>query len=137
MNSDQKKLLEAVPNLEARMQQFLTHLGIEKKYKLNVNSDEWYDPGVEFDHIGVGVVIFTGDNEEVRFGAYATTYNPGVWRYRDGTGEPPSEDMVNIGKDSSIAEPAIIEAFKALIEWEINNLLEKEADEEAEKFWRA
>ena len=91
-------------------------------------SGSWADPGIEFGDTGVGVVISFDREDNVEFGAYAATSYPGVWRYPDGSGEPPGADIIELGKSNKNLDYPLIDALKAAIEVRISRYLDAGAE---------
>jgi len=58
-----------------------------------------------------------------------------VMYYPDGSGEPPSEDYVELGEEDERPDKPLTEALKALVEQRINELLDHEADEAEAASW--
>jgi len=127
-----EQLFDALPKLVERAKQFLEALKLE--VSIDIHDEEYCDPAVEFNNEGVGISI-TSEEGVIKYGAYTTEFNPGVRYYPDGSGEPPSEDYVELGKDSDTPDEPLIEAFKAIVERRIRQLQEYEADEEEAACW--
>ena len=140
IDPENQPLFDALPNLVDRAHKFLQELGWS--FNIRVDDDPWSDPLIEFDATGIGVSIFWDERETingkkpvVKFGAYATVYDPGVLYYPDGSGQPPSEDMVELGEANERPDQPLTEALKAIVEQRIIQLQEHEADEAEAKFW--
>jgi hypothetical protein len=125
---------KAFPGLVARVKQLIAESGLTIEVKEDCSC-----PSVELGDSGIGVSISSEamewlKNEKdtqrvVTYQAYATTYDPGVRYYPDGSGEPPGTDYVELGEESRHSDKPIVEAIKAYVEWQIYNLLDHEADE--------
>lgn len=138
--AEDQPLFDALTTLVSRAHQFLRELGLQ--HNVRVDDNAWTDPSIEFDGTGIGVMISWGERETingskpvVKYGAYGTVYHPGVMYYPDGSGEPPSEDYVELGDEDERPDKPLTEALKALVEQRINELLDHEADEAEAASW--
>ena len=59
-------------------------------------------------------------------------YNPGVWRYSDGSGEPPSSELIEDHKTDSPSN-AVTKILILNLELELNQMFEAMAEEEMTK----
>jgi hypothetical protein len=137
---EDQPLFDALPSLVSRAHKLMSELGWQ--FNVRIDDDAWSDPLIEFDETGIGVTIFWGERETingkkpvVKFGAYATTYDPGVRYYPDGSGQPPSEDLVDLGEADERPDGPLTEALKAIVEQRIMHLQEHEADEAEARYW--
>jgi hypothetical protein len=138
--SPDQPLSDALPGLVQRAQELL-EAGIGHKYQINTSDDSGCDPTIEFGETGIGVSIFweaektSGVSQSViHYGAYSTAYHPGVRYYPDGSGEPPSADLHELGESSAHPDGALTEALKAVVAHRISELQEWEADREDAAF---
>lgn len=145
-NPEDQPLFDALPVLVKRAEELLLAAGLQSKCvvgdaglktEIRVDDNPWSDPSIEFDATGIGVSItwddvssLSGSRKVVTYCAYATVFHPGVMYYPDGSGEPPSEDLIDLGKASTNPDGPLTEAFKALVEHRLNELFEYEADEQ-------
>lgn len=149
-NPEDQPLFDALPKLVKRAEELLLAAGLQSKCvvgdagvktDITVNDDSWSDPSIEFDNTGIGVCIawgeqktIVGERQVITYGAYATTFHPGVMYYPDGSGEPPSEDYVPLGEESQRPDDALTEALKALVAHRLYELFEHESDLAEERF---
>lgn len=119
------------PSIEAvlvRAKTLASHVfGRELNFRTQA-ADRYGDAELEIEHC---ISIYWNDDTRIPvdnilvpgFQISATVYNPGVWRYRDGSGEPPSVDYEDIGKPYANLEDALIEAFKLVVDIQLKDFL--------------
>ena len=76
---------------EKMLREVVSRSGLKGEVKhVRADGPLWTDT-VEFDAMSICLMP---DNT---LAVGATVHNPGVWRYKDGSGEPPSEDLAELG----------------------------------------
>lgn len=116
-----------IEELKTRASVLLAASGLGKT-EITVCDEDYCTKGIELDHTGIGVMCEDGE-----YWAYRTDFHPGVYYYPDGSGEPPSEDIVDIGKRSKDPSQPLVEAIKAMVGYHLDDFLVAEAEKEIDK----
>jgi hypothetical protein len=83
-----------------------------------------------------GVTIYTNEDILGQYQVAKCVRIPGRMYYRDGSGDPDSDELVDVGEPHKSLDNAIIEACKLLVEARLHDFLEAEAEVKAEEEWK-
>ena len=113
--------------------------GKEHGYEVTLINDAYSDPSIEID--GMFGIYW---NEEMElpipsiagprgtrpgYQLYSVDYDPGVRYYPDGSGEPPSADVVDIGEPQADFDTQVLEALKLAMEKRLYDFQEMENEQ--------
>lgn len=141
-NPEHQPLWDALPSLVTRAQQFLEAL-FGSKYKIKYDDhDTGCDPTIEIDGYGIGVAIMEGSQPSIlgsvpriEYGAYETMIVFGRMYYPDGSGDPDSYDLNELGEASPNMDKALMDMLKGLVDFEIRLIQDREAGEAEAKYF--
>lgn len=104
-------------------------------WMVNITGGEFNscDPSIDIE----GISIYTSDDMPDLYQVAKSVRVPGRMYYPDGSGQPDSDELVDIGQPHKGFDNAFIEACKLLVEARLHGFLDAEADvEEYEEAYR-
>jgi hypothetical protein len=130
------KMIEEISELKERAEKFLKLLGVQAE--VEVFNESYCDHRIEIGTSGIGVSITEGKRKTINgtikcpmYCAFRSEYIIGVRYYADGSGEPDSVEVEDLGEESRNPDQPIIEAIKAYVEAQIVSFLDYENAEAA------
>jgi len=143
MNLNLKTTIDAILYLEQTLPEVIRMMGYDPKHTPKVTTE---DDCVMIDG-GVGIMPFNGEmtthtivgdrkHKLVQYQICIMVHDPGVYRYADGSGQPPSDDLEEIkGEVHNSPMAAIRRALELYHKNVLNNVLETVgmAQQEAEE----
>lgn len=119
--------------LAARARVLLAAAGLSTEVK--ERQEKFCDSYIEFGDTGIGVSVSMETPKALvelpqlpYYTPFISYQDPGVWRYPDGSGEPPSEEVADLDVPQLNADFAIAKAVEVLVRLLIQRHLDLEAD---------